>query len=358
VWQIRGRIGRGSPPPGEQLSECWCVLLYDDRAAAPDGGGGPAAPAPPPEKLKVLANTTDGFKIAEADLLLRGPGDFFGHRQSGFSGYKAAVLTEHAYLLAEAQETAAALLLGPPAAAAGGNGGGWKEGLGHAVGLMSVFPEPAPPGTPAPAAPRRAAPALPTPAPPTATAVPPLLPGRHRPVSTKVNLLSAPHAAVVFLDLETTGLSTAKDCITQLAAVVCSSDDRGRAIAEEVGALSRPLPKPLSRPLSRPYLGPYLGAIAEEVGACFLPSPPCRHCPTKRPPSHPTALPLFSAIHAHQITVAGGRVLDLRAAPARLFAAGPEHHGADRHHHGAAAGRGPALPRGLGALPPVAAGAV
>jgi ATP-dependent DNA helicase RecG len=65
LHQLRGRVGRGS-------WESHCVLLYqtpwtDDAR----------------ERLKVLADTTDGFVIAERDLELRGPGDFFGTRQSG-----------------------------------------------------------------------------------------------------------------------------------------------------------------------------------------------------------------------------------------------------------------------------------
>ena len=65
LHQLRGRVGRG-------LWASYCVLLYQspwtDEAR---------------ERLKALASTTDGFAIAERDLELRGPGDFFGTRQSG-----------------------------------------------------------------------------------------------------------------------------------------------------------------------------------------------------------------------------------------------------------------------------------
>ncbi len=64
LHQLRGRIGRGN-----RASVCWLV----------NGGGGDEAA----DRLKVLAETNDGFRVAEADLKKRGPGDFFGERQSG-----------------------------------------------------------------------------------------------------------------------------------------------------------------------------------------------------------------------------------------------------------------------------------
>ena len=65
LHQLRGRVGRGTHPSS-------CVLLYQEPLAR--GGRGAAA---------ALVETTDGFVIAEKDLELRGPGDFFGTRQSG-----------------------------------------------------------------------------------------------------------------------------------------------------------------------------------------------------------------------------------------------------------------------------------
>ena len=59
LHQLRGRVGRGS-------DEAWCFLM-----------------AEPNERLKFLASTTDGFKIAQKDMEIRGPGDLFGTRQSG-----------------------------------------------------------------------------------------------------------------------------------------------------------------------------------------------------------------------------------------------------------------------------------
>lgn len=64
LHQLRGRIGRGS-------EESYCIVVADDRT--------PDAEA----RLKVLAGTTDGFAIAEADLELRGPGELVGQQQSG-----------------------------------------------------------------------------------------------------------------------------------------------------------------------------------------------------------------------------------------------------------------------------------
>eukprot|EP01041_Mallomonas_annulata_P004241 gene4241-8435_t len=75
LHQIRGRVGRGDPPPGEVVKECFCVLLYDDST---DDKTKRAL-----EKLSVLQESTDGFKIAEADLVRRGPGDVLGVRQKG-----------------------------------------------------------------------------------------------------------------------------------------------------------------------------------------------------------------------------------------------------------------------------------
>ena len=65
LHQLRGRVGRGP-------HQSYCVLLY--QSPLTDQGR---------ERLKALTDTTDGFVIAERDLELRGPGDFFGTRQSG-----------------------------------------------------------------------------------------------------------------------------------------------------------------------------------------------------------------------------------------------------------------------------------
>ena len=83
----------------------WCVLVSDNR--------NPETRA----RLKVLTDTRDGFKIAEEDLKLRGPGDFFGARQHGLPVLRVADFNTDARVLKEAQDAAAELLAGDPALA-------------------------------------------------------------------------------------------------------------------------------------------------------------------------------------------------------------------------------------------------
>jgi ATP-dependent DNA helicase RecG len=81
LHQLRGRVGRGG-------HESFCILLY--QAPWSDEAR---------ERLKTMADTNDGFVIAERDLQLRGPGDFFGTRQSGIPQLRAGNLTRDADLL-------------------------------------------------------------------------------------------------------------------------------------------------------------------------------------------------------------------------------------------------------------------
>ena len=74
LHQLRGRVGRGG-------SKSFCILLSQNKN--PDTNA----------RLKALCKTTDGFKIAEEDLALRGPGDFFGSRQSGLPVFRVANLS-------------------------------------------------------------------------------------------------------------------------------------------------------------------------------------------------------------------------------------------------------------------------
>ena len=74
LHQLRGRVGRGG-------SKSYCILLSQNKN--PDTNA----------RLKALCKTTDGFKIAEEDLAIRGPGDFFGSRQSGLPVFRVASLS-------------------------------------------------------------------------------------------------------------------------------------------------------------------------------------------------------------------------------------------------------------------------
>ena len=65
-------------------------------------------------RLRTLASTTDGFRISEEDLKLRGPGDFFGNRQHGLPQMKLADLSGDMRLLRQAQQAAQELLKEDP----------------------------------------------------------------------------------------------------------------------------------------------------------------------------------------------------------------------------------------------------
>ncbi len=95
LHQLRGRIGRGA-------ENAVCILVA--------GSKNPIAT----ERLRVLAETNDGFKIAEADLRLRGPGEFFGTRQHGLPELKIADLIEDYELLRIARRDAFAIVRADP----------------------------------------------------------------------------------------------------------------------------------------------------------------------------------------------------------------------------------------------------
>ncbi|WP_370140960.1 MULTISPECIES: ATP-dependent DNA helicase RecG [unclassified Bradyrhizobium] len=92
LHQLRGRIGRGS-------EASTCILLYGE----PLGEMSKA-------RLKVIRETTDGFRIAEEDLKLRGEGDVLGVRQSGLPGYRIARPEVHGQLIAQARDEALRIL--------------------------------------------------------------------------------------------------------------------------------------------------------------------------------------------------------------------------------------------------------
>ena len=88
LHQLRGRIGRGG-------AKSYCILVSDNKS---------------PEtlqRLKALCATHDGFRIAEEDLKLRGPGDFFGSRQHGLPMFRLGNLAQDLRVLQQAQQAAA-----------------------------------------------------------------------------------------------------------------------------------------------------------------------------------------------------------------------------------------------------------
>ncbi|OGB06581.1 MAG: ATP-dependent DNA helicase RecG [Burkholderiales bacterium RIFCSPHIGHO2_12_FULL_69_20] len=99
LHQLRGRVGRGAVASV-------CVLLYQ----------GPLSPTGK-DRLRAMAETTDGFEIARRDLEIRGPGEFMGARQSGDALLRFADLAEDAPLLQRARDAAPPLLARHPAAA-------------------------------------------------------------------------------------------------------------------------------------------------------------------------------------------------------------------------------------------------
>lgn len=91
LHQLRGRVGRGG-------NQSYCILL--------NYGGGEDAM----KRLKVMVETTDGFRIAEEDLNIRGPGEFFGTRQSGMPDLKVANLLRDAKILEIARKEAFSII--------------------------------------------------------------------------------------------------------------------------------------------------------------------------------------------------------------------------------------------------------
>ena len=81
LHQLRGRVGRG-------MDQSYCFLVTDNSDK---------------ERLKIIENTLDGFELAECDLKLRGPGDFFGSRQSGLPDFKYGNLVSDYLILEDAK---------------------------------------------------------------------------------------------------------------------------------------------------------------------------------------------------------------------------------------------------------------
>lgn len=96
LHQLRGRIGRGA-------EASTCILLYREPLSEMSKA-----------RLSVIRDTTDGFKIAEEDLRLRGEGDVLGTRQSGMPGFRIARPEFHAQLIAQAREEALRIMKDNP----------------------------------------------------------------------------------------------------------------------------------------------------------------------------------------------------------------------------------------------------
>jgi ATP-dependent DNA helicase RecG len=96
LHQLRGRVGRGP-------WKSYCVLMVGDR---------PGEDAR--RRIQALTGTHDGFRIAEADLELRGPGEFFGTRQSGLPEFRVADLVRDGPILEEARQEALGIVAADP----------------------------------------------------------------------------------------------------------------------------------------------------------------------------------------------------------------------------------------------------
>jgi ATP-dependent DNA helicase RecG len=116
LHQLRGRVGRGA-------AKSTCILLYQNKLSEMASA-----------RLKVIYESNDGFAIAQADLNLRGPGEFLGLRQSGVPMLKIADLNRDADLLEYAKSQAEALLSDYPSAVEQH----LDRWLGHADELVKV----------------------------------------------------------------------------------------------------------------------------------------------------------------------------------------------------------------------------
>jgi ATP-dependent DNA helicase RecG len=91
LHQLRGRVGRGS-------EQSYCVLLADPKSEVGK------------ERMKIMTETNDGFVLSEKDLELRGPGDFFGKKQSGLPDFKVADMVHDYRALETARDDAAKIV--------------------------------------------------------------------------------------------------------------------------------------------------------------------------------------------------------------------------------------------------------
>ena len=96
LHQLRGRVGRGA-------KQSYCILIADEPVGEDTR-----------KRLQTLVDTTDGFRISEVDLEMRGPGEFFGTRQHGLPELKVANILTDSKLLVAAREEAFALVKHDP----------------------------------------------------------------------------------------------------------------------------------------------------------------------------------------------------------------------------------------------------
>jgi ATP-dependent DNA helicase RecG len=113
LHQLRGRVGRGPHPS-------YCILIESDRIT-------PEAE----ERLAVMAATEDGFKIAEKDLEIRGPGEITGTRQTGIPEFRIANIVRDRLILDLAREEAFRIVEDLDDAQAAGGPGPWRDLVHH-----------------------------------------------------------------------------------------------------------------------------------------------------------------------------------------------------------------------------------
>jgi ATP-dependent DNA helicase RecG len=94
LHQLRGRVGRSD-------HQSYCVLVADPKSETGQ------------ERMKVMTETDDGFEVARRDLELRGPGDFFGTKQSGLPEFRLADMVSDYGVLETARDDAAELVALP-----------------------------------------------------------------------------------------------------------------------------------------------------------------------------------------------------------------------------------------------------